>query len=357
MNATAASTAPQRTGKAYVRTFLFSMKIGSPLAKLHVVTKLVSVLLVSLIVIKLMDMKSPDPIGLAFLAGLSLFALYLGGVIVWLFRSYLIVLFPMFGTLLITWLVFNPDPGRRVFFDFPLYAGSVHLQLSVGLLVFLAVPWIYFRFTRRIFLGLVGGIALVILLNRLDLNPSVPLAEFRLFHPISLIISDMNLVVAITKILGYATMVFVSLTLVMTTRDAEIAGMLRQLRMPYSVIFFVSVMLRSLSMVVLDYGTIRQAQVARGVDLKDKSIFAKLIDRARISVPLIVTMIRRSTEVADAVMARGMTSLLANPVIFRETRPFDVVDGLVMVLFVALTVIVYGFNFNLTRMLGVVPWA
>jgi energy-coupling factor transporter transmembrane protein EcfT len=356
MSATAASAVPQREGKEYVRTFLFSMKIDSPLAKLHVVSKLVSILLVSLILVKLMNMTRPDPVGVVVLAVLSLFSLYLGGVIAWLFRSYLVVLFPMLGTLIITWLVFNPDPGTRVFFEFPLYAGSVHLQLSLGLLVFFAAPWIYFRFTRRIFWGLVGGIALIILLNRLDLNPSLHLTEFRLFQPIPLIISDKNLVVAVTKVFGYATMVFASLTLVMTTRDAEVAGTLRQLRMPYSVSFFASVMLRSLSMAVLDYGTIRQAQVARGVDLQDKSIFARLLDLARISVPLIVTMIRRSTEVADAVMARGMTLLSANPVTFRETRPLNAIDVLVMAMFVGLTVVVYGFNFNLTHLLGILPW-
>ena len=357
MNATAASTVSQREGKEYVRTFLFSMKIDSPLAKMHIVSKVVSILLVSLIVVKLMDMQRPDPAGVVVLAGLGLFSLYLGGVIAWLFRSYLVVLFPMLGTLIVTWLVFNPDPGTRVFFQLPLYAGSVQLQLSVGLVVFVAAPLIYFRFTRRIFWGLVAGTALVILLNRVDLNPSLRLAEFRLFQPISLVISDKNVVVAVTKVFGYATMVFGSLTLVMTTRDAEVAGTLRQTRIPYAVSFFASVMLRSLSMAVLDYGTIRQAQVARGVDLQDKSIFAKLMDLARISVPLIVTMIRRSTEVADAVMARGMTSLSANPVTFRETRPLNTFDVLVMLLFVALTVVVYGFSFNLTHLLGVVPWA
>ena len=332
------------------------MKIDSPLARLHLVSKLVSVLLVSLIVVKLIDLKRPDPVGVFVLAAFGLFSLYLGGVSAWLFRSYLVILFPMLGTLIITWLVFNPNPGTHIFFTYPLYAGSVHLQLSIGLLVFLAVLWIYFRFTRRIFWGMVGGIALVILLNRLDLNPGIQLAELRLFQPISVTISDRNLAVAVTKAFGYAAMVFVSLALVMTTRDGEVAGALRQLRMPYSVSFFASVMLRSLNMAVLDYGTIRQAQIARGAGLQHKSMFAKLVDLARISAPLVVTMIRRSTEVADAVMARGLTSLSVSPTSFRELRSIGAIDVLVVLSLVALTVGVYVFNFNLTLGLGLAGW-
>ena len=40
--------------RRYVRTFLFSMRINSPLAKLHVITKVVVVLATSLLIVRLM---------------------------------------------------------------------------------------------------------------------------------------------------------------------------------------------------------------------------------------------------------------------------------------------------------------
>jgi energy-coupling factor transporter transmembrane protein EcfT len=258
----------------------------------------------------------------------------------------------MLSTLFITWLVFNPDRGTHVYLDLPLYDGTAALALSLSLAVVILVPVITYRLTRTVFWGLVGGIVLAVVLNRLELNPRLVLAEFPFFHPLSLVVSDKNLVVATTKVFGYATMVFLSLTLVMTTRDAETLGAMQQAGLPYSVSFFTSIMLRSLSMAVLDYGTIRQAQVARGVDVKRKSILGKILDLARISVPLIVTMIRRSTEVGDAVMARGMTRLSAKPAVFRETRPIRAVDLVLMTLFILLAVAVLGFQFNLSRLLG-----
>lgn len=352
MASTVTAASARREGKEYVRTFLFSMKIDSPLARLHVATKVIGILLLSIIVVRLMDAANPDPVGTFLLAVLSMIALLLGGVIIWLFRSYLFVLFPMLSTLFVTWLIFNPDPGTRTFLELPIYDGTITLALSLGLAVLILTPIIYFQLTRSIFWGLVIGIGLTIALNRFGLNPKLTLAEISVFHPLSLLVSDKSIVVAATKVFGYATMVFISLTLVMTTRDAEVIGAMRQARAPYSVSFFTSIMLRSLSMAVLDYGTIRQAQVARGVDLQRKSIFGKILDLARISVPLIVTMIRRSTEVGDAVMARGMTRLSSKPATFRETRPLRAIDVILILFFIALALVVLLLNFNLTQLLG-----
>jgi energy-coupling factor transporter transmembrane protein EcfT len=292
-------------------------------------------------------------VGAIILTVFSLAALMFGGVIAWLFRSYLLVLFPMLGMLFVTWLIFNPDPGTQVFYSLPLYDGTLTLALSLSLLALIASPIIYFQIRREIFWGVIVGIVLAVALNKLGLNFRLVLAEVPLYHPLNLIVSDKNLVVAATKVFGYAAMVFISLTLIMTTRDAEVIGAMRQAKMPYAVSFFTSVWLRSLSMALLDYGTIRQAQVARGVNLQRKSIFGKILDLARISVPLIVTMIRRSTEVGDAVMARGMTSLACKPSTFREIRPIRALDVILLLFFVGLALAVLGLRLNLTRMLGI----
>jgi energy-coupling factor transporter transmembrane protein EcfT len=353
MTATDVTTTTRREDIEYVRTFLFSMKIDSPLARLHIITKVVCILILSLMVVQQMDMTHPDPVGVIVMAIFSLAVLIIGGALTWLLRSYLVVVFPMLGTLLFTWLLFNPDPGTHTFVSFPIYDGTVTLALSVSLLVLIVVPAIYFRITHKVFWGLVLGIALAIGLNRLGLNPRLGLAEVPIFHAMSFVISDKNLIVAVTKVFGYATMVLVSLTLVMTTRDAEVIGVMRQAKIPYAASFFTSIMLRSLSMAVFDYGTIRQAQVARGVDIQQKSIFGKVVDMARISVPLIVTMIRRSTEVGDAVLARGMTRLSSKPSLFKETRPVRAADIVIMILFVLLAVAVLGFQLNLTDILNI----
>jgi energy-coupling factor transporter transmembrane protein EcfT len=348
---TAQGMSTGREGKEYVRTFLFSMKIGSPLARLHILTKVTGVLLLSFIVVRLMNMQNPDPLGTAILTVFSLTTLFLGGVIIWLIRSYLLVLFPMLGTLLITWLIFNPDPGNQLFLRLSLYGGVINLGLSLGFIAFVASTLVCFLLTRRIFWGVMVGLALAISLSRLGLNPTLDLASFTFFRPIDLVISDKNLIVAVTKMLGYATMVFLSLTLIMTTRDAEVIGLFHQTRVPHAVSFFTSVMLRSLSIAFLDYGTIRQAQVARGANIQEKSIFARILDLARISVPLIATMIRRSTEIGDAVMARGMTRLSKETTSFREIRPVRTIDMILILFLLGLLIAVVGLNLNFSGLI------
>jgi hypothetical protein len=55
-------------GKEYVRTFLFSMRLDAPLNHLHVITKFVGILILSVVLVRVMDEHNPDPL----MAGLLL---------------------------------------------------------------------------------------------------------------------------------------------------------------------------------------------------------------------------------------------------------------------------------------------
>jgi energy-coupling factor transporter transmembrane protein EcfT len=284
--------ADDKAGKQYVRTFLFSMRINSPLARLHVITKVVIILVNSTLIVRLMDASQPDPLGVGVLMIAALALLLLSGAGRWLFRSYLVVIFPMLSVLFVTWVIFNRDPGTHVYLSLPI--------------------------TQQV----------------------------------TLVASDANLLTAFTKVLGYAAMVFVSLTLVMTTRDIEFAGAMQQLRIPYVAAFFFSLVLRTLSNAVMDYETIRQAQIARGIALQARSLPARIRDMAHMSVPLVATMVRRSTEVSDAVIARGFRLGGMAPTEYHEAQSLHAVDWLVLALQGVLLVGVFYPSANLTHWIG-----
>jgi energy-coupling factor transporter transmembrane protein EcfT len=281
-----------KAGKQYVRTFLFSMRINSPLARLHVITKVVIILVNSTLIVRLMDASQPDPLGVGVLMIAALALLLFSGAGRWLFQSYLVVIFPMLSVLFVTWVIFNRDPGTHVYLSLPI-------------------------------------------------TPQV-----------TLVASDANLITAFTKVLGYAAMVFVSLTLVMTTRDIEFAGAMQQLRIPYVAAFFFSLVLRTLSNAVMDYETIRQAQIARGITLQARSLPARIRDMAHMSVPLVATMVRRSTEVSDAVIARGFRLGGMAPTEYHEAQSLHAVDWLVLALQGVLLVGVFYPSANLTHWIG-----
>jgi energy-coupling factor transporter transmembrane protein EcfT len=161
--------------------------------------------------------------------------------------------------------------------------------------------------------------------------PELRIAQVAFFHPLTLLVSDQGLLVAVTKTIGYAGMIIVSIALVMTARDAELIGVLRQLRCPQAVIFFLSTVFRSLDLALSDYETIRQAQITRAIAARPRSFIRRLRDLASIAVPLVAIMIRRSGEIGDALLARGYT--LGRPMAdFYESSPWHLIDWGVAVL-------------------------
>jgi energy-coupling factor transporter transmembrane protein EcfT len=349
-----ASSMAQSRGRGAVRSFLFSVSIESPLARLHVVTKLLVILALSIVVVRWIRTDDPDPLGTIVMIVLALLGLQLAGVLRWVFHSYLLVLFPSLFVMALTWVVFNPDPGSGVLARIPVYSGQISLGLSLGLIVFLAFAAGWYILRKRIFSGIVGGLILAAISSSVFHIPAIVLAQFTFFHPLEIIISERNVIIAVTKTLGYGAMIFASLMLVMTSRDVEFSGAMMQARVPYVASFFISTMLRSLSMALTDYATIRQAQIARGVGLKQKNIIQTIGDLAYIAVPLTATMLGRSREVGDAILLRGFTMKTKDPTEFHETQPFTRADWVVLAVCMTFVVGVLVFGINLTRLAG---WA
>ena len=84
-------------------------------------------------------------------------------------------------------------------------------------------------------------------------------------------------------------------------------------------------MFRNLNTILLDYQDIKIAQIARAANVVRKSIFSKMIDFAYISIPLVATMIRRSTEMGVALYARGFEAS-KGMTDYKETKRLSVVD-------------------------------
>lgn len=341
--------APPSEGRKWVRTFLFSMPIDSPLAGLHAISKFVLVLGVSLALLGMFSAARPDPLGCLLLLGLALILLWLSGVIRWLFRSYLVVIYPMLLSLFLTWIVFNPTPGTRVLFSREMYSGVVNVGISVGMVVFLGTVLGYYLYTRQLLWGILGGLLAALVVSRTPLNLSWTFISFPFHQPLTLVISDATVYVAGTKLLGYAAMILLTFLLMLTTRDIEVIGALRKVpRMPYVLCLFTSLMLRSLNMAAMDFSTIRQAQMARGINVRKKNSLAKVRDVAYLSVPLIANMMRRSTEISDALSARGY-EIGSQPTIYREVKPMRAVDWLLILGTLTLVVGVLVGGLNITE--------
>jgi len=293
--------------RRYVRSFLFARRVNAPFARVHLLARILLVLCLSGALLRTINTAQPDLIGAILLWIVAVLVLVLSGVSPRVARFYFLLTLPALVALFITWIVFNPVPGTVTLAQLPIYSGQLSIGLAPWQAVFLAIVVLYFLWTRKLFLGIVLGIVVAFALAHWVALPALILAQVHFFHPLTLLVSNRGLLVAGTKLIGYAGMIMVSIALVMTARDTELIGTLRQLHVPPAVIFFLSTVFRSLDLALADYETISQAQLARAIAVRPRSFLRRLRDLASVAVPMVALMLRRSSEIGDALLARGYT--------------------------------------------------
>ncbi len=337
-------------GRRYVRTFLFSRRVDAPLARIHLIARTILVLCLSGAQLRTINTDHPDLAGaiVLWLCGLLLFAL--SGMHAKIARLYLLLTLPTLFSLLVTWTLLNPIPGHVVLFQQPIYAGVVHLSLAIWQPIWLAIVVGYYIWRRGLITGILIASIVTIILTHIVAFPEWTFASVPFFHPLQLYISDLGLERAITKVIGYSAMILSTVALVVTSRDVELIGALRQLRVPQAIIFFLSTVFRALNLALTDYETIYQAQIARAINARPRSFFRQLRDLGSIAVPMVAMMIRRSSEIGDALLARGYK--LGQPMEnYYETSPWHTLDWLVLALSLVLLYLAVGPFPGLTALL------
>jgi energy-coupling factor transporter transmembrane protein EcfT len=334
-------------GKRYVRSFLFSRRIDAPFARVHLIVRILLVLCLSLVQLRTIDTISPDPLGAGLLWLVSVLLFLTSGMKARMARLYFLLTVPALFSLFLSWTLFNPVPGKMTLVSWPVYSGQLVIGLAVWQVIWLTIVVGYFLWTRKLTLGIVLATIIALVLPHFFILPEWTIARVPFFHPLTVLISDQGLLVATTKMIGYSGMVLSTIALVVTGRDAELIGTLRQLRVPQPVIFFLSTVCRALDLALADYETIRQAQIARAINARPRSFFRLMRDLASVAVPLVAMMIRRSSEIGDALLARGYQLRRSSPD-FYETSPWHLIDWLVLAFSLVLLYLAIGPHLNLT---------
>lgn len=338
-------------GRIYVRSFLFSRRIDAPFARIHLIARVLLIVSLSSLLLRTIDTVHPDLIGATGLFIASVCAFLLSGMQANVARLYLLLTLSPLLSLFTTWTLFNPIPGHMVLLQFPIYSGQLALGFAFWELVWVVIVGVYFYMTRKLFLGILLATLIAFLMTRFWPLPTWTLLHVTFFHPLQVFVSDQGMLVAGTKVIGYAGMIFATIALVVTSRDTELIGTLRQLHIPQTIIFFLSTVFRSLDLALTDYSTIRQAQLSRAINARPRTIFRRLRDMASLAVPMIATMIRRSSEIGDALLMRGYT-LGQRSADFYETSPWRLIDWGVAAISLGLLFLAFAPHDTLTHMLG-----
>lgn len=90
-----------------------------------------------------------------------------------------------------------------------------------------------------------------------------------------------------------------------TNREKDILVAFRQLKMPFVMTYFIGLSLRSAGIFMEDYRIIREAEQARGLDMSEMSLAAKVKHFCMYMIPLFTLAIRRSEDISVALYAKG----------------------------------------------------
>ncbi len=277
--------------KKYVKTILFNARANSIFVNLHPFTKFTIFLLLSIAVILAMTKHYPDLLFSFFVMLAIIGFLIESGTIKYLIRSYLVLILIALLVLLLWWLVFN-QVGTHIIFQTVIFGYD-------------------FRITKE------------------------------------------SLYVGMAKVFGYGAMAFLTLLILMTTRDVDIVNALNQIGLPFKQTFFISLIFRSLNIMAEDLESIRHAQFARGGRFSKKNPFSRAKEFIALSVPITALMIKRAVEMGRALESRGFSKAgkLSSPVISKIPGAVDysLLAASIVLLYISITM-------NLTQVLGGMQW-
>ncbi|MDA8193910.1 MAG: energy-coupling factor transporter transmembrane component T [Thermaerobacter sp.] len=155
----------------------------------------------------------------------------------------------------------------------------VPMLVTVGLFIFLT--YVFFP----------GKMAHPVLLARIG---PIPLWQ----HPLSLALA------AYVRILA---LLAASLYYFYTNRERDILVAFRKFRVPFLVTYFIGLTLRVAGMFIEDFHVIREAQLARGLDVTSMGFFRRIQLYAMYMVPMLAIALRRGDEITNALFAKGFS--------------------------------------------------
>lgn len=101
------------------------------------------------------------------------------------------------------------------------------------------------------------------------------------------------------------TLLLASIFFFSTNRERDILVGLRCLCVPFAVSYFLGLTLRSAGMFLEDYGIVKEAERARGLDMENEKFLTKVSHFPMYMIPLFTLAIRRSEDISTGLYAKG----------------------------------------------------
>ncbi|MEM2119090.1 MAG: energy-coupling factor transporter transmembrane component T [Candidatus Bathyarchaeia archaeon] len=232
--------------------------------------------------------------------------------------------------------IHNLDPRIKFIYVCAIFAVAILYWeiLPLVFLFFMQIPFVFLAGVKRQWLRSMRGAAF--------LATIIFLTNF-IFSYIGAgyIVTARNLENAAAMTLRFIVLVESFSVFFLTTSPDHLGLALEQTRMPYELVFAFTTAVRFVPVLAEEAQTIMDAQKARGLELEKGNFLKRIRNYIPILIPLIVSAIRRSLELAEAMESRawGATKKRTNLYVLKVHRG-DVALLFLTVLIVAVAVYV-----------------
>ncbi len=146
-------------------------------------------------------------------------------------------------------------------------------------------------------------------------------------------------------------LVWISLWFLVVTRDTDIIYALRRIGLPRSAAFAFALSLRSVSMFYDDFVTVVEAMKSKGVNFSEGGLVSRLKKYGRAMFPLVLLALRRIEEFTKAIESRGFSIKCNRRILYRKYS-ISKLDFLFFITFTALFIIMLDLS-NIIDLLSI----
>lgn len=162
----------------------------------------------------------------------------------------------------------------------------------------------------------------------------IVLAEDKLIWHI--LITDQTVFIAFSITLRSIIMFFLMLFFFIGISDRDLIHGLRSIKIPFTICLIVNLTFRGLSMFQQEYSTVKEAMMTRGVEFEHVSIPQKIRNFISIFIVLIVLMFKKTEDMSASIEARGIPLRSKNRTIYHyfpfKKKDYMIFIGLFMLL-------------------------
>jgi len=148
--------------------------------------------------------------------------------------------------------------------------------------------------------------------------------------------TDYSVLLALTVMFRLFSVVTLAMLLYCSTTQRDIITGLRKLGVPYLITFVFALAIRTLSVLYDDYGRIREAQMARALEMNKGSFPERVKKHVYLIAPLIVMALNRIEAMSNSIESRAFRIRFGHRTFYYVTH-MRIVDYFISIFFIAET--------------------